>query len=1764
MMAIYDLLDSIGDTATLGRHNNDALKQVFGINGILDAMDDVRTSVSISPSSKVGKLIGKIPGPARQAFVKVISNPVVQSITFATIAYQFGYSINEIAQGNHHPLNYYWTASSGVKLTSMSIRPVSAGVSFAVKSVSTATKILRGLSAAGKVLGRMSVFTMVPDIVFSLHQSLYSRTMEAQAIAAQIPISNIDRTKIFFSNSEKVIYEDYIRIKGYLNTVKSNAINYLNSDPNIAAVVQYVTSIEEKYSEIIQTVEKKLACMGSGIGCQDQWVCGLEKIYESISFNKVNTTSNVKDDLSSLNISRPLDLEFYQLDDIGATRFKSTKKYEEFLAKQEKKKVYLISKEAKYLPHITQDEYNSGLRVVMVPSGHLIPQHQCSGIINEQRIFRPYALDKVYMPCNAGKTYRNCQESFTLSGEPFIFTSPTRKDPSNTKKQTFPKGSVLYISGPKTLTAAANYPAVMYIPDGNVNYVGSKNKETIFVIGNSISGTLEGGVGKENTVVMNVKANNIVADLYSGTIHYGNSNNIALVNTHNYVSNSDNRQNITTNCKTTLINVKNAEIWQNSFNCTDKDYEVRVVNKENVHHRGLKQTVFIINKNSDSARIVSDLGSTGKIKGNIDVISVQVANITQWGISEDIEKVGYSLDLLANNTQSIVSSTKIDDFKNLIIQVNCSGVTESVAIQDKSLFDTAEDIRYQKLKNSGNDISGEVIQNSEKKLKAFIQASIIDQELFDTYQIAKGIADNNNFDIPVSQIEVIKNHMGIPSEKVIIACMYSGQVIVDFSYNNSDVTSSYQKYQDNRGSYDYAHYMILCNYYQDVTVEGREGQHQYIIKLPDTLNSEVSSSPIRINLKIKNKAAPYQSMSYNIIDFAELNVTDVDSISIQKGKRSYTNECYNQSISDLTEDSLEIKDITVLGSEGTRWSLSVGLVDYFQSPEHQQIVLQMNNKLYKIDSTNLKLEHVEMDPNSFRYYQPDEQGLQIYHNQPIDKNEVGLVDFRDKSILGFDMEIADDSLVLSYGNSTIAKVENWSNYQPAREMMFAFNDTMVSNLKCIVSACNSEGIIVEFNQKKVILLKEEMFDAIVQNGTNEANDLIRKIETIEGKSGLIPLYVAIQAGRLDIVEILFERKHFSVKDKDIHPLHWAAQQGNLNIARFLVDKGADIGVKDNDGRTPLRVAAYSGNLDMVKFFLDRNMSIEVKNNDPYKMMGVVEGVKNEIINQADTAPNVKRWAEFFVEKLRYSIKSVAKEKLKDGMLHNRYSSVNELANEIYKSDGKLFDDIIKGVINDVYGRVDTKETLSYVRSHNNAGQRISGYVAVFDAMQRNDDLNNSAIFKLAYSIKEAMSFDKYSSLDSGRKSELERLKNKLPESVRNAVFSSKVCIKNIYQNEYLYAANSCFNYDSNRRRVFTWISKGALTDKFKWKIKLDGDNFNIVNAEFNENLYAASDYFNYDNDRRMVFTWVSGGGVARDVWMIKPDGNNCSIMNVKLKEHLYAADYAKYDNDRRRVFTWIPGGQVSQGMWMIEDCGSTLRKVRNADASSNLIVSRQVQLDYALLNATKIGNISEVTGLVNQGANVNTEDRDGNTPARNAVLKGHFGIIKYLVEKGVSLKAEDHYCGPPTCNAAHSGHLNILKYLISKCVDINDTDKNGWTPLHFAAWRGYLEVANFLIEKGADINAENIFGRKPIHIAAENNNKDIIDFFLSKGMSIDDTGRDGRTLLYLASRNGHLDLVRYLVDKGADVYTQDKGGKTLLDIATDQKHNNIVEYLKQV
>ena len=60
-------------------------------------------------------------------------------------------------------------------------------------------------------------------------------------------------------------------------------------------------------------------------------------------------------------------------------------------------------------------------------------------------------------------------------------------------------------------------------------------------------------------------------------------------------------------------------------------------------------------------------------------------------------------------------------------------------------------------------------------------------------------------------------------------------------------------------------------------------------------------------------------------------------------------------------------------------------------------------------------------------------------------------------------------------------------------------------------------------------------------------------------------------------------------------LHIAAREGYLDIARLLIDSGANVDVRDHNDYTPLHNAAWNGNLDMVKFLIDAGADINAVN-----------------------------------------------------------------------------------------------------------------------------------------------------------------------------------------------------------------------------------------------------------------------------------------------------------------------------------------------------------------------------------------------------------------------------------------------------------------------------------------------------------------------------------------------------------------------------------------
>ena len=94
------------------------------------------------------------------------------------------------------------------------------------------------------------------------------------------------------------------------------------------------------------------------------------------------------------------------------------------------------------------------------------------------------------------------------------------------------------------------------------------------------------------------------------------------------------------------------------------------------------------------------------------------------------------------------------------------------------------------------------------------------------------------------------------------------------------------------------------------------------------------------------------------------------------------------------------------------------------------------------------------------------------------------------------------------------------------------------------------------------------------------------------------LYWAAHAGRVNVVKELIE-KRADIEVKDDHgwtPLHCASRNGHLDVVKCLVANKADVNAKDHDGDTPLHWASRNGHLNVVQFLFEHKADINAKTN----------------------------------------------------------------------------------------------------------------------------------------------------------------------------------------------------------------------------------------------------------------------------------------------------------------------------------------------------------------------------------------------------------------------------------------------------------------------------------------------------------------------------------------------------------------------------------------
>ncbi|MHC1704799.1 MAG: ankyrin repeat domain-containing protein [Tenuifilaceae bacterium] len=117
--------------------------------------------------------------------------------------------------------------------------------------------------------------------------------------------------------------------------------------------------------------------------------------------------------------------------------------------------------------------------------------------------------------------------------------------------------------------------------------------------------------------------------------------------------------------------------------------------------------------------------------------------------------------------------------------------------------------------------------------------------------------------------------------------------------------------------------------------------------------------------------------------------------------------------------------------------------------------------------------------------------------------------------------------------------------------------------------------------------------------------------------GQTAIQTAIEYSNFSLVNFLIE-KNADLNVRNIFGrtlLHSAAHTGNTDLAKSLIEKGLDVNAKDNDGATPLIYAASNGEYEMFKLLIEKGAEISIKENDGSDaLLSAIQKGNSDIVN----------------------------------------------------------------------------------------------------------------------------------------------------------------------------------------------------------------------------------------------------------------------------------------------------------------------------------------------------------------------------------------------------------------------------------------------------------------------------------------------------------------------------------------------------------------------
>uniref|UniRef100_A0A8C5HT21 Serine/threonine-protein phosphatase 6 regulatory ankyrin repeat subunit C-like n=1 Tax=Gouania willdenowi TaxID=441366 RepID=A0A8C5HT21_GOUWI len=214
----------------------------------------------------------------------------------------------------------------------------------------------------------------------------------------------------------------------------------------------------------------------------------------------------------------------------------------------------------------------------------------------------------------------------------------------------------------------------------------------------------------------------------------------------------------------------------------------------------------------------------------------------------------------------------------------------------------------------------------------------------------------------------------------------------------------------------------------------------------------------------------------------------------------------------------------------------------------------------------------------------------------------------------------------------------------------------------------------------------------------------------------------------------------------------------------------------------------------------------------------------------------------------------------------------------------------------------------------------------------------------------------------------------------------------------------------------------------------------------------------------------------------------------------------------------------------------------------------------ALHRAVVLGSEDCVLAVLEHGASALCRDSQGRTPLHLAASRGHTELLLTLlkaVKKADPLDSLLDYSGfTPTHWAAHHGHDGCLRVLLNNTFFSNQ-EGNPFTPLHCALVNGHDVAAELLVKSVGShtVNCRDAKGRTPLHAAAYSGSAAGLQLVLDQGAEVNAVDNCGCSALMVAARCGQNIAVELLLHKvKPDLSLVDVNNNTALHLACIKGH----------